>query len=69
MFFCWTIGLSLFFIIVLPAMADAVCQLFVGLIQIIGDIEMRTASATIQNIVKIVCNDNKKYGIEFLEPS
>ena len=50
-------------------MVDAVCQLLVGLIQIIRDIEMRTASAEIQNKVKIVGNDDKKNCVEFLEPS
>ena len=50
-------------------MVDAVCQLLVGLIQIIRDIEMRTASTAIQNKVKIVGNDDKKNSVEFLEPS
>ena len=48
--------MSIFYIIVLLAMVNAVCQLFVGLIQIIGDIEMRTASTMIENIVKIIRN-------------
>jgi hypothetical protein len=69
MFVWWAIGLGIFYIVILPAIVDAVCQLLVGLIQIIRDIEMRTASAAIQNKVKIVGNDDKKNSVEFLEPS
>ena len=69
MFVRRAIGLGIFDIVILPAIVDAVCQLLVGLIQIIRDIEMRTASAAIQNKVKIVGNDDKKNSVEFLEPS
>jgi len=60
---------AFFFIVILPAMVNAVCQLLVGFIQIIRDIEMRTASAANQNKVKIVGNDDQKNSVEFLEPS